>query len=221
VAAFHAHFDGFQGEYRKKGEGGDGDQRQLDDDARPDRYIPFQPARRKIEWKNPWSTVSRIAKSSPGGERGSPRESPTAAPGRQEIPARTGLADIDRLFAFFLGGLVIVFAPPMYRLATSSTLPELESAAEISHPPSPVWPAVLFIFGGVFITRSLSAAGSPARSGINSVLKQMLEGGRPEKVTLRRGFFHDTAGTLNHLSRKAAESSEGEAAGKEPGPAAK
>lgn len=109
--------------------------------------------------------------------------------------------------AFFLGGLVIVFAPPMYRLATGSTLPEMESAAgEFLVLHHRVWPAVLFIFGGVFIyTLAVSRRIAGPIYRINSVLKQLIEGGRPEKVTLRRGdFFHDTADLLNHLSRKAA-----------------
>jgi hypothetical protein len=108
---------------------------------------------------------------------------------------------------FFLGGLVIVFAPPMYRLATGSTLPELESAAAeflVLH--HRVWPAVLFIFGGVFIyTLAFSRRIAGPVYRINSVLRLMLEGGRPEKVTLRRGdFFHDTVDLLDQLSRKTA-----------------
>jgi len=107
--------------------------------------------------------------------------------------------------AFFLGGLVIVFAPPMYRLATGSTLPELEPAAReflVLH--ERVWPAALFIFGGVFLYAlvfSHRIAGPIYR--INAVLRRMLEGEYPEKVTLRRGdFFHDTAELLESLSQK-------------------
>ncbi len=116
--------------------------------------------------------------------------------------------------AFFLGGLVIVFAPPMYRLATGTTLPELESAAgEFLVLHHRVWPAFLFIFGGVFIyTLAFSRRIAGPVYRINSVLRQILEGDRPEKVTLRRGdFFHDTAELLDLLSRKAAgEQGEGE-----------
>jgi hypothetical protein len=108
---------------------------------------------------------------------------------------------------FFLGGLVIVFAPPMYRLATGSTLPELESAAgEFLVLHRRVWPAALFIFGGAFVYTlvfSHRIAGPVYR--INAVLRQMLQGEYPDKVTLRRGdFFHDTAELLESLSQKAA-----------------
>jgi hypothetical protein len=128
--------------------------------------------------------------------------------------------------AFSLGGLVILFAPPMYRLATGGTLPEMESAAgEFLVLHHRAWPAFLFIFSGVFIYTlvfSHRIAGPVYR--INSILRQMLEGGRPEKVTLRRGdFFHDTVELLDLLSRKAAgEQGEGERGKDEPrGPAAK
>lgn len=109
--------------------------------------------------------------------------------------------------AFFLGGLVIVFAPPMYRLATGSTLPELESAAAeflVLH--HRVWPAVLFIFGGVFIyTLAFSRRIAGPVYRINSIIRQMLEGGRPEKMTLRQGdYFQETVELLDRLSRRTA-----------------
>lgn len=109
-------------------------------------------------------------------------------------------------FLFFLGGLVIVFAPSMYLLATGSNVNEMEPAAReflILH--GRVWPAALFIFGGVFAYTLLFShriAGPIYR--INAVLRKMLEGEYPDKVTLRRGdFFHDTAELLEQLSRKA------------------
>lgn len=110
-------------------------------------------------------------------------------------------------FAFFLGGLVIVFAPSMYLLATGRTLSEMESAAgEFLVLHHRVWPAALFIFGGVFVyTLVLSHRIAGPVYRINSVLRQIIEGGSPEKVTLRRGdFFHDTAELLDLLSRKTA-----------------
>ncbi len=109
-------------------------------------------------------------------------------------------------FLFFLGGLVIVFAPSMYRLATGSNVNEMEPAAReflILH--VRVWPAVLFIFGGVFAYTLLFShriAGPIYK--INTILRKMLGGEYPDKVTLRRGdFFHDTAELIEHLSRKA------------------
>jgi hypothetical protein len=110
-------------------------------------------------------------------------------------------------FGFFLGGLVIVFAPSMYLLATGSNLSELEPAAReflVLH--HRVWPAALFIFGGAFVYTlvfSQRIAGPIYR--INATLRQMLEGEYPEKVILRRrDFFQDTAELLESLSRKAA-----------------
>jgi hypothetical protein len=127
--------------------------------------------------------------------------------------------------AFFLGGLLIVFGPSVYLLATGSTLAQLEPAAReflVLH--QRVWPAALFIFGGVFVYTlvfSHRIAGPIYR--INAVLRQWIEGEPPRKVTLRRGdFFHDTAELLEALSRKVA-GGEGKAGGEdEPrGPAAR
>lgn len=116
--------------------------------------------------------------------------------------------------AFFVGGLVIVFAPSMYQLATGRSLPELEPAAReflVLH--DRVWPAALFIFGGVFVyTLVLSHRIAGPVYRINAILRQLIEGESPDKVTLRRGdFFHDTVELLDRLSRKAAgEKGEGE-----------
>jgi signal transduction histidine kinase len=109
--------------------------------------------------------------------------------------------------AFFIGGLVIVFAPSMYRLAMGSSLTELEPAAReflVLH--LRVWPAALFIFGGMFVyTLFLSRRIAGPIYRVNSVLRQMIEGEYPEKVSLRYGdYFSETAELLERLSRKAA-----------------
>jgi hypothetical protein len=128
--------------------------------------------------------------------------------------------------AFFLGGLVIVFAPSMYLLATGSDLSRLEPAAReflVLH--NRVWPAALFIFGGVFaytLVFSHRIAGPIFR--INAILRKMIEGEVPQKVTLRRGdFFHETAELLGNLARRmAGERGEGGSGDAGPrGPAAK
>lgn len=107
---------------------------------------------------------------------------------------------------FFLGGIVIVFAPSMYRLATGSSLSELEPASReflVLH--ERIWPAALFIFGGVFaytLYFSRRIAGPIHR--INETLRKMVDGEFPETVIFRRGdFFHPTAELLETLSRKA------------------
>ena len=129
-------------------------------------------------------------------------------------------------FAFYIGGLVIVFAPSMYRLAAGTSLPELEPAAReflVLH--ERVWPAALFIFGGMFLyTLAFSRRIAGPIHRINAVLRRMLEREFPEKVTLRRGdFFHDTAELLERLSRKLAGEQGGAARGEKEsqGPAAK
>lgn len=123
-------------------------------------------------------------------------------------------------FLFFVGGLFLVFGPSMYRLATGSNLNELEPASReflILH--RRVWPAVLFIFGGVFVYTLLFShriAGPIYR--INAVLRKMLEGKHTGKVTLREGdFFHDTAELLENLSQKVARG-EGKGEGGGSGP---
>jgi hypothetical protein len=123
-------------------------------------------------------------------------------------------------FLFFVGGLFIVFGPSMYRLATGSNLNELEPAAReflILH--HRVWPAVLFIFGGVFAYTLLFShriAGPIYR--INAVLREMLAGKHTGKVTLRKGdFFDDTAKLLENLSQMMARG-EGKGEGGGSGP---
>lgn len=106
---------------------------------------------------------------------------------------------------FSLGGIAIVFAPSMYLLAIGRDVEELAPAAReflILH--NRVWPAALFLFGGIFlytIVISHRIAGPVHR--INGILRKMLEGEYPETVTLRRGdFLHSTAALLEQLSRK-------------------
>ena len=110
--------------------------------------------------------------------------------------------------------------------AAGTSLPELEPAAReflVLH--ERVWPAALFIFGGMFLYTlvfSRRIAGPIHR--INAVLRRMLEREFPEKVTLRRGdFFHDTAELLERLSRKLAGEQGGAERGEKEsqGPAAK
>jgi len=106
---------------------------------------------------------------------------------------------------FFIAWLVIVFAPSMYVLATGRNLAELEPAAReflVLH--YRVWPAALIVFGGVFVyTLLLSRRIAGPIYRINAVLKEMIEGEYPEKVSLRSGdYFRDTAELLEQLSRK-------------------
>lgn len=108
-------------------------------------------------------------------------------------------------FLFFIAWLAIVFAPSMYILATGRSLAELEPAAReflVLH--YRVWPAAFLVFGGVFIyTLLLSRRIAGPIYRINAVLKGMIEGEYPEKVSLRTGdYFHDTAELLEQLSQK-------------------
>lgn len=110
-------------------------------------------------------------------------------------------------FAFFIGALVILFAPPMYRLATETRLSELEPAAReflVLH--YRVWPAALLIFGGVFAyTLFISRRIAGPIHRIDETLRKMIGGEYPERVALRKGdFFQDTAELLETLARKEA-----------------
>ncbi|MBI5419634.1 MAG: hypothetical protein HZA60_06055 [Deltaproteobacteria bacterium] len=111
-------------------------------------------------------------------------------------------------FLFFLLGIVVLFAPSMYVLATSRDLSVVEPAAReflVLH--RRVWPAVLLVFGGVFaytLVFSHRIAGPIHR--INAILRGMLNGKYPEKITLRRrDFFRTTAELIESLSRKLAQ----------------
>lgn len=106
---------------------------------------------------------------------------------------------------FFAGGLLILFAPSMYALATGMEFGELESASSeflILH--HRVWPSALFVFGGVFFyTLLFSSRIAGPLYRINATLSKMLEGEYPDKVVLRRGdYFQGTARLLETLSRK-------------------
>lgn len=108
-------------------------------------------------------------------------------------------------FMFFIAWLVIVFAPSMYILATGRSLAELEPAAReflVLH--YRVWPAALLVFAGVFVyTLLLSRRIAGPIYRINAVIKGMIEGEYPEKVSLRSGdYFRDTAELLEQLSRR-------------------
>ena len=108
---------------------------------------------------------------------------------------------------FLFVGIVMMFAPSMYRIATGSRHEELQAAREFLVLHTRIWPAVLVTLAGVFgytLYFSQRIAGPIYR--INATLRKMLEGGCPENVTLRDGdFFQDTAVLLQDLSRKFGE----------------
>lgn len=106
---------------------------------------------------------------------------------------------------FFLGGIVLVFAPSMIALFTGESLEALEpAAAEFLVLHKRVWPAVLFVLvglAGYTLLVSHRIAGPVYR--INDVLRKMLDGEFPRKVTFRRGdYFGETAELLERLARK-------------------
>jgi len=112
-------------------------------------------------------------------------------------------------FLFSLAGIVIAFAPSMYVIATTTDLNVLEPAAReflVLH--HRIWPAAAILFGGLFaytLVFSHRIAGPIYR--IDSVLRGMLEGVYPEKITLRRkDYFQPTAELLERLSRQLAGS---------------
>jgi nitrate reductase NapE component len=118
------------------------------------------------------------------------------------------------LFSF---GIILVFAPSVFRLLTGDTLTELEHASQeflILH--HRIWPAVLFVLVGIFLYTlwfSRRIAGPIYR--INSVLQTMLKGEYPNLVPLRKGdHFHSTAELLEALSRKLAGKQEKQGEGK-------
>lgn len=108
-------------------------------------------------------------------------------------------------FIFLAAGLALAFAPSVFILASNQDLSVIEPAATeflVLH--RRIWPAALFIGGCVFVYTlfvSHRVAGPIYR--INSVLRDMIEGRYPDKVSLRRGdHFHTTADLLTELSRK-------------------
>ena len=107
---------------------------------------------------------------------------------------------------FLLLGVIVMFAPSMFRLASGSKVDELQAAREFLILHTRIWPAVLVTLGGVFaytLFFSQRIAGPIYR--INATLKKMIKGEYPRDVTLRRkDFFMDTAEHLQSLSRKLA-----------------
>lgn len=107
---------------------------------------------------------------------------------------------------FFYLGVIVLFAPSMYHLASNTAdLAAQESAASeflLLH--RRVWPAILLSFGGVFAYTLLFShriAGPVHR--INAVLRQLIDGEHPESITFRKAdYFKPTAELLTELSRK-------------------
>lgn len=101
-------------------------------------------------------------------------------------------------------GIVVMFAPSMYRIATGGRQEEMQAAREFLVLHARIWPAVVVTLAGVFVYTiyfSQRIAGPIFR--INATLRKMLAGEFPENVTLRRGdYFLDTAEILQSLSRK-------------------
>ena len=115
--------------------------------------------------------------------------------------------------ALFFAGILLVFAPSIYVLATTKDLESLEPAAmEFLLLHKRIWPAAILSFAGLFVYTlvfSHRIAGPVYR--INSVLRQMLRGEFPEKVVFRgKDCFGETAELLTELSAKLS--------GKEPKP---
>lgn len=107
--------------------------------------------------------------------------------------------------ALFLAGLVLVFAPSIYLLATTSDPRVLaETAEEFLLLHKRIWPAAIFCFAGAFaycLLLSRRIAGPVYR--INTVLEQLLRNERPERVTFRKNdWFQPTAELLERLAEK-------------------
>jgi hypothetical protein len=109
------------------------------------------------------------------------------------------------LVALFAAGILLVFAPSAYVLATRSELSALEpAAAEFLILHKRVWPAALLSFAGLFVYVLLFShriAGPVYR--INAVLRLLLRDEYPETIRFREGdYFLPTAELLTELSRK-------------------
>jgi hypothetical protein len=109
------------------------------------------------------------------------------------------------LVALFAAGILLVFAPSAYVLATRSDLSALEpAAAEFLILHRRIWPAALLSFAGLFVYALLFShriAGPVYR--INAVLRLLLRNEYPETVRFREhDYFHPTAELLTELSRK-------------------
>jgi len=106
------------------------------------------------------------------------------------------------LLLFFVG-IFLVFAPSMLGLLAGETIESLEPAANeflILH--HRIWPAVVVVLLGMFaytIVVSHRIAGPVYR--INDVLRKMIGGEFPDRVTFRKGdYFLETAELLQALS---------------------
>ena len=109
------------------------------------------------------------------------------------------------MIVFFFLGLVLVFAPSFYLLATTEDPKSLEAAASeflVLH--KRIWPAAVLSFAGVFLYSlwlTHRIAGPVYR--INAVLRQLLRDEPPDTVTFREGdYFTPTATLLEQLSGK-------------------
>ncbi|MBP2676517.1 MAG: exported protein of unknown function, MCP-like, partial [Deltaproteobacteria bacterium] len=119
---------------------------------------------------------------------------------------------------FFFLGLVIVFAPSFYLMATTSDPESLETVASeflVLH--KRIWPAVIICFLGMFaycLFLSHRIAGPIYR--INAVLRNLIAGEQTEKVTFRKNdCFLPTAELLEQLAGKMRDT--GSKSGKNPG----
>lgn len=113
---------------------------------------------------------------------------------------------------FFVAGVLLVFLPSAWVIATESDLKSLEPAAEeflVLH--RRVWPAAFLSIAGVFaycLIYSHRIAGAVYR--IDAVLRQLLRDEYPARVQFRKGdYFQHTAQLLEELSRKLSEAREG------------
>ena len=109
------------------------------------------------------------------------------------------------LTSLFAAGLLLVFAPSAYVLATRRDLASLEPAAtEFLLLHKRIWPAALLSFAGVFVYALLFShrvAGPLYR--VNAVLRQMVRDEPPENVRFRKNdYFQETAKLLEELSRR-------------------
>lgn len=109
------------------------------------------------------------------------------------------------LAVLYATGILLVFAPSAYVLATRSEISSLEpAAAEFLILHKRIWPAALLSFAGMFayaLLFSHRVAGPVYR--INAVLRQLLRGEYPGTVRFRKNdHFHPTAELLSDLSRK-------------------
>lgn len=107
----------------------------------------------------------------------------------------------------FAAGVLLVFAPSIYTLATTQELESLGPAAtELLVLHERIWPGLLLSFGGIFlyaVVFSHRIAGPIYR--IDETLRKLLRDECPEKVTFRGSdYFQPTADLLTQLSAKLA-----------------